>query len=154
MIHLTWNILLFSVYCSAQENHIQWLRFDQLEDSLSRKPKRVFINFYADWCVYCKKMDEAAFKDLKIVEKLNADYYAVKMKAENTDTIFFGGESFINKQIGKSRNPTHEIPLLLASRKEHPFSLPAMVILNEKFEVTARYFEYLSPKQLYLALKD
>ncbi len=147
-------MLLFSFWAGAQENHIDWLSFEQLEDSLSVKPKRVFIDFYADWCAYCKKMDKAAFKDSKVISKLNSDYYAVKMNAETTDTIVFGGETFVNKQLRKKRNPTHDIPLLLASRENYPFSLPAIVVLNKKFEVTERYFEYLSPKQMLEALED
>ena len=93
-------------------------------------------------------MDKAAFKDEKIIALLNSEYYAVKMNAESPETVIFGGDSYCNKELGQKRNPTHEIPLLLASRENRPFSLPAIVILNEKFEVTARFFEYLSPKKL------
>ena len=145
-------LLALPTTVSAQEDEVQWLSFEQLEDSLAIKPKKVFIDFYADWCAYCKKMDAAAFKDEKVISKLNSDFYAVKMNAETKDTITFGGENFINKQVGKSRIPTHEIALLLASRENQPFTLPAMVILNEKFEITDRYFEYLSPKKLYQIL--
>ena len=145
-------MILFMASGVAQNNRINWLSFEQLEDSLAVKPKKVFIDFYADWCAYCKKMDKSAFKDPRVVARLNTDYYAVKMNAETTDTIVFGGESYGNKQFGKKRNPTHEIPLLLASRENHPFSLPAIVVLNEKFMITARYFEYMSPKRLYEAL--
>ncbi|WP_298995708.1 thioredoxin family protein [Flagellimonas sp. S174] len=139
---------LSSTEAFAQEDEIQWLSFEQLEDSLAVKPKKVFIDFYADWCAYCKKMDKAAFKDPPVITTLNTEYYAVQMNAESQETISFGGDTYTNKEVGKKRNATHEIPLLLASRENGPFSLPAMVILNEKFEITARYFEYLSPKKL------
>ncbi|MFP2996742.1 thioredoxin fold domain-containing protein [Spongiivirga sp. MCCC 1A20706] len=150
--------LLFALLCqtiSAQQTTtIDWLTFEQLEDSLKVKPKKVLINFYADWCVYCKKMEKVGFRDLKVISKLNTSYYAVKMNAESTDTISFGGGIFVNKQLGTKRNPTHEIPLLLASRKNRPFTLPALIVLNEKFEITARYFEYLSPKKLLKVLDE
>lgn len=147
------TVLIFVLLCLpkktlAQEAEIQWLSFEQLEDALAQKPKKVFIHFYTDWCAYCKKMDKAAFKNPQVVSKLNKEFYAVKMNAESTDSIQFGGDWFVNQQIGTSRNPTHQIPLLLASKENHPFSLPAMVFLNEKFEITDRHFEYLSPKQL------
>ena len=112
------------------------------------QPKKVFVDFYADWCVYCKKMDKAAFEDSKIIMELNANYYAVKMNAESQDSIVFGGKTFYNKELGRKRNPTHEIPLLLGSRKGKSFSLPVIIVLDEKFQVIKRYFEYLSPQQL------
>lgn len=138
---------VFSV-CLGQKKTINWLSFEQLEDSLAVKPKKVFIDFYADWCAYCKKMDEAAYKDPRIISTLNTDYYAVKMNAETTSTVTFDGQVFENKQAGKKRNPVHEIPLLLASRKGVPFSLPAVVVLDESFQIVGRYFEYLSPKRM------
>ena len=139
---------------NAQEKHINWISFEQLEDSLSVKPKKVFINFHADWCAYCKKMDKAAFRDSRVISELEKNYYAVKMNVESKDTIVFGGDTFVNKQLGQHRSPTHEIPLILASRENRPFSLPALVVLNQRFEVTQRHFEYLSPKQLYHSLEE
>ncbi len=141
-------LALFFKWGTAQDNTINWLSFEQLEDSLAIQPKKVFIDFYADWCAYCKKMDKAAFKDPNVISKLNAEYYAVRMNAETTDTIVFGGDTYTNKEVGKKRNPTHDIPLLLASRENRPFSLPAIVILNEKFQITDRYFEYIPPKRM------
>jgi thioredoxin-related protein len=138
---------------SAQKAKVNWITFEQLDDSLAVKPKKVLISFYADWCSYCKKMDKVAFRDPKVVETLNSEYYAVKMNAETEDDIVFEGKKFINEEVGKKRRATHQIPLLLASRKGRPFSLPAIVILDENFQVTGRYFEYLSTKKMLGVLK-
>ncbi|WP_299672968.1 thioredoxin fold domain-containing protein [uncultured Tenacibaculum sp.] len=154
---ITYILLLYLLPQSitAQQNSsINWITFQQLEDSLSVKPKKVFIDFYADWCIYCKKMEKVAFKNPKVISKLNTSYYAVKMNAESTDKIFLGGDTFINKQIGKKRNPTHDIPLLLASRNNKDFSLPAIIILDEKFKISARYFEYLDSKKMLKAINQ
>lgn len=151
--YLVTLFLLTQTAVAQQNDAINWLSFQQLEDSLAIKPKKVFIDFYADWCAYCKKMDKVAYKDPAIIAKLNSEYYPVKMDAESTDTIVFGGDMYRNKQLGKSRRPTHDIPLLLASRENRPFSLPAIVILNERFEVTKRYFEYMDSKALIRAIK-
>lgn len=153
ILFLFLGLTLSALKASAQAQKINWISFEQLSDSLAIKPKKVFISFYADWCAYCKKMDKVAYRDSKVIEILNAEYYAVKMNAETRDTIVFEGKKFYNKEVGKKRRPTHEIPLLLASRKGRPFSLPAMIVLDEKFRVTGRYFEYLSPRKVITILK-
>lgn len=132
---------------------INWLSFQQLNDSLQIKPKKVFVNFYADWCVYCKKMERTTFTDSALATILKDDYYAVKMNVETTDTIKFGEQIFINKR-SKRVNPLHEIPLLMATQKNKPFSLPAFVLLDENFTAVGRYFQYLSAEDLIYILKN
>ncbi|WBL25577.1 thioredoxin family protein [Zunongwangia sp. HGR-M22] len=133
---------------SQENDKINWLDFEQLEGSLSVKPKKTFIYFYADWCVYCKKMDRNAFKNPEIITKLNSEFYAVKMNAESTDTITFEGQIFYNQQAETQRNGIHQIPLLLASREKSELSLPAILILDEKFRVLHREFNYLATEKM------
>ncbi|MGJ8733583.1 MAG: DUF255 domain-containing protein [Cellulophaga sp.] len=143
-------LLIGYINCSqltAQNKEVNWLSFNQLEDSLSIKPKKVFIHFYAEWCSLCNKMERKAYKDPSVISKLNKEYYAVKMNIESTEKITFGGTIYENKNA-KKVNAIHQIPLLMASRKNKPFSLPATVILDDTFTTTARYFQYLNTKQL------
>ena len=141
--------LLMFISVSAQRNaEMNWMSFEQLEDSLRQKPKKTLVYFYADWCVYCKKMDRNAFKNSAVVEKINREFYAVKMNAETTDTVYFDGIKFYNDELEKKRNPTHQLAKLLASRKEKAFALPALVLLDENFKVISRSFTYLTSESL------
>jgi len=139
---------------AAQNASVEWLNFEQLEDSLEVRPRKVFIDFYADWCVYCQKMDRVAFRDPQVVRRLNSEFYAVRMNVESRDTITFDGRRYANPEAGKTRRPVHEIPRLLASRKGLPFSLPAIVILDKNFRAETRYFEYISPKKMREILEE
>lgn len=147
-----WFLVCASAVFSQSEKAVHWLTFEELEDSLKVRPKNVFIDFYADWCAPCLKMQRDVFTDEAIISFLNDNYYAVQMNVESTDSIIFGGETFINKRANR-RNPIHEIPLLMASQKDKQFSLPALVFLDENFKATARYFQYLNAEQLMGVLK-
>jgi thiol-disulfide isomerase/thioredoxin len=107
----------------------------------------VFIDFYADWCVPCLKMQKEVFTHHKIIGLLNKNYYSVKMNVETKDTITFGNQVYTNERMNK-RNPVHQIPILMASQKNKPFSLPAIVLMDENFKAKARYFQYLNVEQL------
>jgi thiol-disulfide isomerase/thioredoxin len=138
----------------GQSLKVKWLTFEQLEEALAQEPRRVLVDFYADWCAYCRKMDEAAFRDPEVIATLNSEFYAVRMNAETRDTIHFSGVQYVNREAGKKRNPVHEIPLLLASREGMPFTLPAVVLFDKGFQVRNRYFEYISPESMRTILRE
>ncbi|MEL7003575.1 MAG: thioredoxin fold domain-containing protein [Bacteroidota bacterium] len=147
-------VILFTTnHLQAQkEPSVSWLSFEQLSDSLSVKPKKVFVDFYTPWCIFCRKMDKVVFTDPEVIQQLNNDYYSVRMNAESRDTIYFEGQPFINDQLGKTRNPVHQLAQLLATRNGK-FAPPALIILDENFAVKNRYFEYLTSEKMLRALK-
>lgn len=137
---------------SVGQATVNWIGFEQLEDSLSHQPKKVFIDFYTDWCVYCRKMDKRVFTDPEVIDALNEEYYSVRMDAETLDTIAFDGQKFVNAQAENRQRGIHQLALILGSR-EGEFAPPTMVVLDEGFRVKARYFQYLSREELLEALR-
>lgn len=152
------NLILFLLVITsfqnyAQKQEIQWIGFEELEDSLQFKNKPVLIYFYTDWCVYCKKMDRNAFRNPEIVSEINNGFYAVKMNAESLDSIKFEGQTFINEQARNKRNGVHQIPLLLASREGRLFTFPVLMVLDKNFRIRKRSFEYLTSEAMKKLIK-
>ena len=133
----------------AQPNEeINWLTWEELDRALDENPKPVIIFFHAEWCAYCKKIEREIFTKKKVIGKLNKKYYAVEMDVETEDTIHFDGQKFSNMQSKTKRNGVHQLPLLLASRKNAPFSLPVTLIFDKDFRLQKRVFEYYTSKEL------
>ncbi|GAL65606.1 thioredoxin family protein [Jejuia pallidilutea] len=141
------NCCISSVF-SQKHTKINWMSWAQLEEAQDLQPKPVFVYFHAKWCSYCKKIKRKTFANPEVIQKLNSDYYAVEMDVETTDTIVFDGLSFTNKQAKTKRNGVHELPLLLASRKNKAFTLPATLLFTENFSIRERIFSYYTSEQL------
>jgi thiol:disulfide interchange protein len=66
----------------ATQKTIEWHNYQTGMERGKYEKKRVFLHFYADWCLYCKKMQESTFQDPEVVEALNQDYISIRV---NTD---------------------------------------------------------------------
>jgi thioredoxin-related protein len=67
---------------AAAGDSINWLTYDEGLTLARIKKKKVFLHFYANWCIYCRKMAKEAFEDPSVVSYLNKNFIAIRI---NTD---------------------------------------------------------------------
>lgn len=72
---LAWHVIDHKTRAPAFEH--------MLEEARTMK-KKVMIDFYADWCVACKKLSQS-FNDPSLAQKLN-DYFLIKVDASSATT--------------------------------------------------------------------
>lgn len=120
---------------------IKWMGFEEAVAASKKKPKKIFIDVYTDWCGWCKRMDATTFKDPEVVKYMNENYYAVKFDAEGRDNIIFKEQVFRYAADKKK----HELAIALLQGK---MSFPSTVYLDEKQDVITVVPGYLKSDRM------
>jgi thioredoxin-related protein len=110
---------------------IKWVDFEDAVSQSGKKPKKMFLDMYTDWCGWCKKMDQSTFINPVIVDYMNKNFYAVKFNAERKDTVNFKGQAYANSNPGGSRS-SHQLAQKLMNGR---MSYPSFVFMDENQNV-------------------
>lgn len=127
-----------------EEGNVGWMTFEEAVEATlkakqeGKKPKKMFIDVYTDWCGWCKKMDKETFEQPEIAKYLQANFYPVKLNAEQPEDIEFAGKTF--KFIANGSRGYHEMAAALLDGK---MSYPTTVYLNSEFQLLQRVPGYL-----------
>lgn len=111
------------------EGAINWMTWDEAVKANESEPKKFFIDFYTDWCGWCKRMDKTTFSDADVAKYVNENFYPVKFNAEQKEEIQFQGTTFGWKPGG--RNGYHQLAYELLNGR---LGYPSYVYLTPTFE--------------------
>ncbi len=124
------------------KKHINWMTVEQAYAATQKKPKKLIVDVYTNWCGWCKVMDRETFSKPAIIDYVNENYYAVKLNAEQTADITLGKQTF--KYVGTaSGRGAHELAAMLMKNQ---MSYPTTVFLDEKFNLIQPIAGYLEPR--------
>ena len=66
---------------------INWVSYDKGMVLGKSQQKKVFINFYATWCSFCKMMDTNTFTDVAVIDYRNNNFVAVKVDVDQASEV-------------------------------------------------------------------
>ncbi len=105
---------------NASVAKIKWVGFEEAVALNAKKPKKIFLDMYTDWCGWCKKMDQSTFINPVIVDYMNRNFYAVKFNAERKDTITYKGKNYMNANPSGQRSSHQLAQVILNGRMSYP----------------------------------
>jgi thioredoxin-related protein len=91
-------ILFFMVFISCKESNndgelkeekvnnnikVEWLNYNEGIKRAKELKKSIVMDFYADWCHWCKVMDKETFSDSKVAKILNDKYICIRIYSED-----------------------------------------------------------------------
>ena len=113
----------------ASADTIKWMSWEEMVEANQIEKKKVLVDVYTEWCGWCKVMDQKTFTDPGIIEYINKHFYAVKLDAEQKETIKWDGREF--EWIAGGRNGVHTLAYSLLDGK---MGYPAFVLLTQDFQ--------------------
>jgi len=98
------------------------------KETAGREGKLYFVDFYANWCMPCRLMDETTFQDPSVISYVNKYYVPVKVDVDDFDGVAYKQQYNIKV-------------------------LPTTLVFNSKGELLERVEEALSPTKMLALLK-
>lgn len=128
VIKFCFTAILFLYIVGLQAQDINWLTWEQAVAANEKQPKKIFVDVYTDWCGWCKRMDVTTFKDPALVALMNEKFYAIKLNAEQKESIFWRDTEF--KWTPGGRGGVNKLAIDILDGK---MSYPSFVLLDDAF---------------------
>jgi thioredoxin-related protein len=108
------------------QKKVQWMKFEDAYIAAQKKPRKIFVDIYADWCRWCKVLDQTTFSDTGVIRILNEHYYPVKLNSESKEMHTVNNKKLSSSELAAS--------LAMANPNEG-LGLPTMVIITENMQM-------------------
>jgi thioredoxin-related protein len=135
LMRLCLSVALTVSAVGLEAQKINWMKFGDAVAAAQKKPRKILIDVYTDWCGWCKVMDNKTFTDTTVINAVNSEYYAVKLNAESYETVEFKNRKFKYSELAAA---------LLGGQ----MSYPHLVFLDENTDLLSRIPGYQKPEHL------
>jgi thioredoxin-related protein len=90
--HLWFTIVVCCLFVAATsdsfgEGLVNWHPYAEGMALGKSDGKKAFISFYADWCQYCKRMEQKTFRNPHVVSYLNENFIPIRVDVEQEKQI-------------------------------------------------------------------
>jgi thioredoxin-related protein len=93
---LSWALPLPSAEATEGVN---WYHYQEGMKQAKESNKPILLDFYTDWCGWCKKMDKETYGNRDIQQLLNLNFIPIKINAESKEPVKVDGKEMKMKDL-------------------------------------------------------
>ena len=127
-------------------------RFENLPGLQAREARPVLIYLSAEWCTYCRQIEQTSYTNNQIVKKLNRDFYFINFDIEEREDIRLGSRTYSFKATGLDTG-VHELAQWLG-KIDGVLSTPTFIIMSPTYELLYRYGGFLDTTDIKTLLES
>ncbi len=119
-----------------------WLKFNEGLTKAEKENKAVLIDFYTDWCHWCKVMDEKTFRNKAVEKKLKERFVTVRVNAEAAnENATYRKQTYSNPQLTRAFGITGYPSLAFLNAKGDPITVIPGYVPAENFLQILNYID-------------
>ncbi len=144
--HVLVLLLLHSCLLSGQTEGsglVNWMSFKEVQEKNKIAPRPILIDFYTDWCGWCKHMMRTTYSNPSIAQYINQNFYAIKFNAEGKDTFEYNGKVY--KPLTKEPKTPHEFTIKMLGQQ---LSYPSTMFVTNNYEYNLMSQGYLDERKI------
>jgi thioredoxin-related protein len=120
----------------------KWLTFDDGLAKARTENKPIFVEFYAEWCIFCKKFQKETIKDQKVAKMLSENFVYVRLNAENSESrVRYKGKSLSNVELTQAFGINAYPSLVFLDSKGQPITMLSGFVPPQQFIPVLDYID-------------
>lgn len=138
-----------NTFAQEKKQELNWLSFEEMQAKQLKQPKKVLVDVYADWCVWCKALDLETFNEPAIAAYLNKNYYLVKFNPQDAGQIKYKGKNYDLKYFKYTNSSkSRRVNALAIELMDVDFIYPSIIFLDEKLETISVFKGFKNAKDI------
>lgn len=134
-----------STYASSQrqeQHQVKWLGFNDGLAKARTEDKPIFVEFYTDWCPYCRKFQKETITDRNVARVLAENFVYVRFNAEDTrNRVKYDGKSYSNVELAQAFGVTSYPTLVFLDSKSKPITMLSGFVPANQFATVLDYIQ-------------